>query len=121
MRTFHIPKDWPVLVVEDSSTRTGWFRERMPQAVFATNVEEALRILDETTFRVVFLDHDLNFRDAAFPEQAGSGQRIAHYLATHGCSSVVVIHSVNQDGSNKMKCLLKQAHVAPFGTFEIEE
>ncbi len=108
-------------MVEDSSTRMAWFRERMPQAVFATNVEEALRILDKTTFRVIFLDHDLTFRDAAFPERPGSGQRIAHYLATRGCSSVVVIHSVNQYGSDKMKCLLKQAHVAPFGTFEIEE
>ena len=66
-------------------------------------------------------DHDLDFRDAAFPEQAGSGQRIAHYLAKRGCRSVVVIHSVNQNGSDKMKSLLKQAHVAPFGTFEIEE
>ena len=121
MTTFHIPKDWPVLVVEDSPARTCWSRERMPQAVFVSNVEDALQVLDKTVFRVVFLDHDLNFRDAAFPEQVGSGQRIARRLAQIGFDSVVVIHSVNEVGTNRMKALLRQAHVAPFGTFEIEE
>ena len=120
MKILQIPKDWPVLVVEDSPTRTAWFRERMPQAIFVDNVEDALGILDKQTFRAVFLDHDLNFRDAAYPEQVGSGQRIAHYLAKQGCTAVVVIHSVNETGSRKMKALLKQANVTPFGTFDIE-
>lgn len=121
MTTFHIPKDWPVLVVEDSPARTAWFRERMPRAVFVSTVEDALEILETSTFRAVFLDHDLNFRDAAFPEQIGSGQRIANYLAGKGCEAVIVIHSVNELGARRMKALLHHAHVAPFGTFEIEE
>ena len=40
---FHIPTDWPVLVVEDTEDRISWFRKRMPKAVFAKNAEAAFR------------------------------------------------------------------------------
>jgi hypothetical protein len=49
---FHIPTDWPVLVVEDTEDRISWFRKRMPRALFAKNAEAALRALDEHEFKV---------------------------------------------------------------------
>jgi serine/threonine protein phosphatase PrpC len=118
MRIAEIAK---VFVLEDSPERIAWFRQRIPQAVVASNAEQALALLDDQTFDVCFLDHDLNFSDVAFADtRPGSGQRVAHYLAQQCFSGIVVIHSVNEAGARAMKRHLPQSHVMPFGTFKLE-
>lgn len=110
-----------VFVLEDSPERIAWFRQRIPQAIVASNAEQALALLDEETFDVCFLDHDLNFSDVAFADaRPGSGKRVAHYLAQQRFPGIVVIHSVNEAGARAMKNHLPQSRVMPFGTFELE-
>jgi CheY-like chemotaxis protein len=120
-RVIRVPETAKVLVLEDSPERIKWFRQRISLAVFASNAEQALALLDEQTFDMCFLDHDLNFSDVAFPDaRPGSGQRVAYRLAQTRFSGIVVIHSVNETGARAMKNLLGRAYVLPFGTFELE-
>jgi serine/threonine protein phosphatase PrpC len=121
-KTIRIPEAAKVFVLEDSPERIKWFRHRIPQAIIASNAEQALALLDEQTFDVCFLDHDLSFSDVAFPDmRPGSGQRVAHHLAQTRFSGIVIIHSVHEAGARAMKNLLGRAHALPFGTFEIKD
>ena len=118
---FKVPKSWPVFVLEDAGDRIAWFRRQIPHAVIATSCDEALRILSTREFKIVFLDHDLGFLDAAYPDRLhGNGKEVARYLARTAFPGVVVIHSKHEAGANAMKVHLPQASLAPFGTFEIE-
>jgi len=74
---FHIPTDWPVLVVEDTEDRISWFRQRLPKAVFAKTVEAAFRASDQQPFKVVFLDHDLHWMHADNSIFKGTGKEVA--------------------------------------------
>ncbi len=114
-----IPRAWNIFILEDSHERIRWFRERIPEATIVSTAEDALAILSQRSFDFCFLDHDLCFNDAAFPDRRGSGERVAHYLAQKGFAGRVVIHSVNEIGAMKMKSCLRHARIAPFGTFEV--
>lgn len=76
---FHIPPDWPVLIVEDTEDRISWFRKRMPKAVFAKNAEAAFRALDQQDFKVIFLDHDLHWMHADNSIFRGTGKEVASF------------------------------------------
>jgi hypothetical protein len=116
---FHIPTDWPVLVVEDTEDRISWFRKRMPKAVFAKNAEAALRALEQQDFKVIFLDHDLHWMHADNSIFKGTGKEVAKFLADVGYGGIVIIHSRHVEGTAVMKKYLSNARVAPFGSFEI--
>jgi hypothetical protein len=118
---FKIPQSWPVFVLEDSADRITWFKQQIPRAEIAASCGEALRVLAAREFKMVFLDHDLGFLDAAYPDRLhGNGKEVARYLARTAFPGVVVIHSKHEAGANAMKVHLPQASLAPFGTFEVE-
>jgi hypothetical protein len=115
-----IPCSATVFILEDSETRLHWFLQRLTGARHCSNVEDALELvalLDRES--VAFLDHDLNWRDAA-GHKPGSGVRVASFLARNGFRGLAIIHSVNEEGAAEMKRWLPTAEVYPFGTFEIE-
>jgi hypothetical protein len=116
---FHIRPDWPVLVVEDTEDRISWFRQRMPKAVFAKNADAAFRALDQQTFKVIFLDHDLHWMHADNSIFKGTGKEVAWFLEQKGFQGIVIIHSKHVEGAAAMKKYLPKARLAPFGSFEI--
>jgi CheY-like chemotaxis protein len=117
---FHVPAHWRVFVLDDTEDRLGWFRERLPGMRFAKTAAAALEILSAESFDLVFLDHDLSFMDAGFPDrQHGNGKEVARYLARTGFQGRVVIHSKNEKGVEAMATILPAATVARFGEFEI--
>jgi hypothetical protein len=116
---FHIPPDWPVLVVEDTEDRISWFRKRMPKAVFAKNAEAAFLALEQQNFKVIFLDHDLHWMHADNSIFKGTGKEVARFLANNGFQGIVIIHSKHVEGAAAMKKYLGDARLAPFGSFEI--
>lgn len=118
--TFHIPTGFRVFVLDDTQDRLDWFRKRMPQMREAKTAREAMEILAAEKFDMVFLDHDLSFLDAGFPErQFDNGKEVARYLAITKFAGKVVIHSKNEDGVKAMKKSLPHADVARFDDFEI--
>jgi CheY-like chemotaxis protein len=107
----------PVLVVEDSEDRISWFRQRLPQAVFAKNAEAAFRALDQQEFRVIFLDHDLHWMHADNSIFKGTGKEVARFLAKKDLREIMIIHSKNVEGAAAMKKYLSNARLAPFWMF----
>ena len=116
---FHIPTDWPVLVVEDTEDRISWFRKRIPQAVFAKNADAAFRALSQREFKVIFLDRDLHWMHADNSIFKGTGKEVARFLANKAFQGIVIIHSRHEEGAAAMKKYLANARLAPFGTFDI--
>jgi hypothetical protein len=116
---FHIPTDWPVLVVEDTENRISWFRQRVPQATFARTADEAFRALNQSEFKVLFLDHDLHWMHADNSIFKGTGKEVARFVAERGFHGIVVIHSKNEEGAAAMLKFLPNAKLARFGSFEI--
>jgi hypothetical protein len=49
--TFNIPSSWPVLVLEETEDRISWFRQRLPQAIFARCAKDAVRELSQREFK----------------------------------------------------------------------
>jgi hypothetical protein len=116
---FTLPKHWRVFVLDDTEDRLSWFRQRVPGFRYAKTAEQALRILSTEQFDCVFLDHDLSWMDAGFPErQHGNGKEVARYLARTEFAGRVVIHS-RADAASVMAKILPQAAVCRFGDFEI--
>jgi CheY-like chemotaxis protein len=118
--TFDVPSHWRVFVLDDTEDRISWFRQRLPQMRYAKTAEAALEILSGEVFDLVFLDHDLSWMDAGFPDrQHGNGKEVARYLARTKFSGRVVIHSKNEDGVKAMRKILPAATLARFGDFDI--
>jgi CheY-like chemotaxis protein len=119
MMTFQVPAGCRVFVLDDTQDRLDWFRTRLPEMRCATTAAAALEILSTEHFDLVFLDHDLSFMDAGFPErQFGNGKEVARYLAYSKFAGKVVIHSRSEQAPAMAK-ILPQAEVSRFGDFEI--
>jgi hypothetical protein len=119
MHTFHVPSHWRVFVLDDTEERLQWFRNRVPAMRSATTAEDAITILTAETFDLVFLDHDLTWLDAGFPDrQFGNGKEVARYLARTGFKGRVVIHS-KSDQAEAMRKILPAATCERFGDFEL--
>ena len=120
MATFHVPEHWRVFVLDDTEDRLSWFRQRLHKMRYAKTAAAALEILSAETFDLIFLDHDLSWMDAGFPErQHGNGKEVARFLARTKFQGRIVIHSKNEDGVRAMRKILPAAAVERFGDFEI--
>ena len=121
---FQIPSLWRVFVMDDTEDRLFWFRRQLAGVAHlreAKTAERAIEILSTEQFDLVFLDHDLSWADAGFPDkQFGNGKEVARYLAITKFAGRVVIHSKNEVGVAAMKKVLPQAVIARFDSFEIE-
>jgi len=117
---FTLPAHWRVFVLDDSEDRISWFRQRCPNMRYAKTAKEAISILQSERFDACFLDHDLHWMDAGFPDrQHGNGKEVARFLARTGFEGRVVIHSVSSQ-VQAMKKILPHAIAAEFGSFEID-
>lgn len=119
--TFHVRRDWRVFVLDDTEDRLRWFREHLPGVTVRTakSAREAISILEAETFDLVFLDHDLSFMDAGFPDrQFGNGKEVARYLAIKKFAGRVVIHS-HADAASVMAKILPQAHRCRFDSLDL--
>jgi hypothetical protein len=119
--TVNIPPSWPVFVLDDSEDRISWFRHRLRNVRLAKTSTAAIDLLSRLDFKVAFLDHDLHWLDAGFPDrQHHNGKEVARFLAIHGFKGIVVIHSRSEQAAAMAK-ILPYARVRKFGDFEITE
>lgn len=118
---FFIPANWKVLILEDSEERIAWFKERLPNAMYAKTSVEAALLLAKHKFNVAFLDHDLHWmHQSTIKIFKGTGREVARFMQTIKFKGLVVIHSRNPLGADMMCEYLPQARLAPFGEFELE-
>ena len=101
-----------ILILEDDGTRVNNFIELFHNHALdiTENAYEAMGLLDQKAYDLIFLDHDLG-------EGNGSGSLVAAYLAQlPGLNATIVIHSWNTPASNAMLGYLPNAYHAPYNT-----
>lgn len=116
-----------VLFLDDDKQRIEKFLASLPEMNTGDTVRcvetasQAMDMLNEQKFDVVFLDHDLDGMHFADSELPNTGFRVARHIT--GMSFVnhptfVVVHSWNHAGVAKMMLQLQNfpAYVAAFGT-----
>ncbi len=121
-----IPKNRSVLVVDDNEDRLRWFRNEYPGVKCAETPAIAKLYLDRLLFDIVFLDHDCvpNFVDPQDPDfESKTFWSVAQKLMDS--TAVVVIHSGNPAGAQRMAALLRtrqlgETFIYPIGTFKIK-
>lgn len=106
-----------ILVLEDSIARLNYFIERYGShdLTIIENATNAIGLLEENTYDVIFLDNDLG-------DDNGEGIDVVKYLYENSYndnnSSSIVIHSWNTAAVKAMANLLPQAYVMPFASEE---
>ena len=117
-----------VLVLEDDPVRLAWFLSEFPGATVAHTASAAILALEGMgDFAIVFLDHDLlpeHYSLLAYgvlADERGTGSEVSAWLRDHPLYSrdaIVVLHSMNAEGSNRMAGHLREANrlfrVSPF-------
>jgi CheY-like chemotaxis protein len=105
-----------VLIVEDNEARCDWFRERLKnrQLDVTCDVRTAIGWLAARDYEAVLLDHDLSeehyFTDE--PDDERTGYAVARWLADNPTAqrdALIVVHSLNYVGANRMVELLRGA------------
>lgn len=133
-----------ILIVEDSTYRIDWFKERLEGHVLdiTKDTREAISWLKERVYDHIFLDHDLvDMHYAAMIQQEGesiehvwdriinqlgTGRDVTQYLRDNPIccpDAKIVVHSQNIPGAQAMFDDLSQRKTVvkvPFGFFEIK-
>lgn len=98
-----------IFILEDSQNRIAAFRRKlgMHELTIAETATDAIKILGEQHFDVIFLDHDLGGGEMMSCEDKNTGSEVARWMQGHFeyiCH--IVIHSLNPDGANNMYNML---------------
>jgi hypothetical protein len=113
-----------ILVLEDEPGRWGKFVKNMSSGnnlVIVDKVEAAIAHLKEGGWNFLFLDHDLG-GEILVESGPGTGYEVACWLEENQdmTPEVVIIHSLNSNGVDKMKMAVKEAYVIP-GSWEFSD
>lgn len=119
------PRTLKIFVLEDDPTRIRTFIEELDgnNLTFMDSCTQAKGF--EGDYDVVFFDHDLGGRQMEDHEDSGStfAKMVCHLLG----KSVVVIHSYNPDGADRIRQICRKSEnppkaifLAPFGSPEFK-
>jgi CheY-like chemotaxis protein len=100
-----------VLVVEDNAYRQNALKDlyRFHQAEIAETPNDALYMLKMKSFDIVHLDYDLDGKSTS--------EIVAHYLKKQSLNCIVIIHSENPDGTEKLQKILPISFALPISYF----
>ena len=114
-----------VFLLDDDTRRHEWFAKRFAKDHLdvASNVTEAIALLESSSYDAIFLDHDLlpEHYNSPVPDDEQTGYAIAAWLAERPDqqpTANIVIHTRNADGALRMVERLRgagrQAEYIPF-------
>jgi len=110
-----------ILILEDMVNRLAFFKEKLGKHdVYyfdqANDATEALRLINDKPWDIVFLDHDLEGRIFVPSSYHNTGYTVAKFIADNPDIEIgqVIIHSMNPIGSKNMKTVLPRADVIPY-------
>ena len=100
-----------ILLVEDSPDRQDVLKNlyKFHQTEIAQNCNDTLYMLKVKTYDIVHLDYDL--------DAESTSEMVAHYLKKQSLKCIVIIHSENPDGVEKLQKILPRSFVIPFSHF----
>ncbi len=119
MGSIPTPATMNILVLDDMEVRHRWFVNNLARfnAILyqARTAREAIELLKETTFDVMFLDHDLGDRVYVDSDDPNTGYQVAKYIRENDIEcNRIIIHSLNKSGVDNMMALLPNAEYIPF-------
>lgn len=112
-------KDLKIFILEDATYRLqrfkGLFKDCKEIVTVASNVDTAIDILRKERFDILCLDHDLGLDKDNYPITA---VRVADTIANENLQkeALIIIHSMNYVGVQRMKSSLKMAKVVSYDT-----
>lgn len=123
-----------VLIIEDNQQREnnqgriGWFTACIPRAqiTLAKTAKAAVKaVYDGVPYDIIFLDYDtgLDMWYAGMPDD-DTFMEAARLIAEHKYNGIVVIHSMNPAGAQRMGKLLSpvcDTRIMPFSSFDLGE
>lgn len=105
-----------VFLLDDDERRHRWFTARFKGDFvdIAHNVAEAQRLLSESSYDAIFLDHDLHpeHYNADSTDDERTGYAIARWLCSNPelqRASTILVHTRNADGAMRMVGELRRA------------
>jgi CheY-like chemotaxis protein len=109
-----------ILILEDMANRIDIFKKKLKghDLYFfdeADDAIEALRLMNEKPWDMIFLDHDLGQEMFVPSSHHNTGYTVAKFIAENDVKfNQIIIHSMNPAGAQNMKSVLKKADVIPF-------
>lgn len=106
-----------ILILEDDIERIVQFKKNMSDGnllVFVDDPKEAIDLLQEGKWDVLFLDHDLGGQ-VFVPSGKNTGYEVATFLEVNKefRPETIVVHSMNPVGANNIMAALKTAKRFP--------
>jgi hypothetical protein len=112
------------LVLEDDQKRVINFKRRfvgLIMADFVETVDDALKLLKESTFDFLFLDHDLGGEAFVDPRRRDTGSEVARWISKNPLPNTqVFIHSLNHLVVEDMAKLIPGSIIAPCVWLDVE-
>jgi DNA-binding NarL/FixJ family response regulator len=105
-----------ILLLDDDSHRTAYFRGALSKhkLTVCRHARSAIRALKETSFDIIFLDHDLS-GEPVDPDDTNCGSEVARFIADHEIEcSCIILHTENRVGRESMESVLPQSHSIPY-------
>ncbi|MEP7287356.1 MAG: response regulator [Chloroflexota bacterium] len=106
-----------ILLLDDNSHRITFFQNALnPHKVtICRHARTAIRALKDTSFDIIFLDHDLH-SEPADPEDENCGSEVARFIADHDIDCpCIILHTENWTGRESMESILPHSDSIPYG------
>lgn len=106
-----------VMLLDDDERRHRWFKKRFvgDDLDVAVDVAEAKKLLAESAYDAIFLDHDLlphHYESNDHGDEANTGFAIAEYLNAHPDlqrAATIIVHTRNADAAIGMVTTLRES------------
>lgn len=114
-----------IMVLEDDPERITVFDDELYgfSVDFVENVSDALDLLSNFHYDLVFLDHDLDGGSMVPSHYKNTGYQVAKFMADEEINeeAVIFIHSMNPIGAQNIKRVLPDAMIRPFMFMDIRK
>jgi CheY-like chemotaxis protein len=103
--------------LDDNSHRITFFQNALKQhkLTVCRHARTAIRALKDTSFDLIFLDHDLR-NEAAHPDDENCGSEVARFIADQGIDCpYIILHTENRTGRESMEAILPHSQSIPYG------
>jgi CheY-like chemotaxis protein len=112
-----------IFLLDDSIKRLQRFRRFFQEHAIthSASAAEAMMILAREQFDLICLDHDLTEHDNDWIAD-GTGYEVAHFLGNHATpndEALIIIHTMNPAGGERMMLALKNRRVQRISIIEL--
>src|SRR5262249_894744 len=104
-----------ILLLDDNVHRIAFFQKGLKphKVTVCRHARAAIKALKQTPFDIIFLDHDME-GEPADPESENCGSEVARFIAEHGVTGRVILHTENRAGREVMEAILATCEAIPY-------